>query len=441
MLAETSSASAPCAYYFPYKYIYCDDKNLNQTPHFLRSGVHVETLEIWLFSNNLVTIPNYAFKNLSSINATVINIQLQKNRISTIDRLAFSGIENVLKYLNLQYNNLSSLPSTFGDLHALKTLYLNNNPLKYLDVSTLSELGHTLQTMGIDLKEFPTWPTQFRLFHSMKTLIIRYSNFPHFISDAFQSFETSLTSLYIQYATAFDEISNAACQLSGLQSLTLENFSKLSENSTTIFGHCTKKLTKLTSVTMRFNHLTKFPDVFHIFPSLTSLNLQGNSLDIIEAEKIPINNILSSIVLDANSLKRIPNALNILKQLSSLHLGNNEIFSVEDHDLYGLSNLESLYLNNNPIKYISSHAFRYNLKLSTLILQKTSLVSIPAAVMSLPKLLDFDISNTNEPIQCTCDMSYLKGWNATAVSYFHGNCANSTTELQRFIMSSLQQCT
>ncbi|XP_053391982.1 leucine-rich repeat-containing G-protein coupled receptor 4-like [Mercenaria mercenaria] len=442
LLGNSCLAPAPCTCSgsgSSYAYISCDRKSLNTIPHFFKADKHVSTLYVQLISNHLTTIPNYAFKNLSTVNATSIRIKLLSNEISTIDRYAFSGIENVTYALDLQNNNLSSIPMAVYNLPALANLYMKGNPLNSLDVFTQSKITNTLKRLNFDLNEFSTWPNELRLLHNLKSLVVSNINFTHLSSEAFQGFEHSLTMLDMQYAANFETIPDAVCHLSNLQSLSLQFFTGLNENSTSIFDHCTKTLNKVNYLDMGYNKLTKFPDVFHIFPSLTSLHLYQNALEILESEKIPTNNVLSDINLSGNRFKRIPDALNKLQGLTSLDLSYNDISSVEDHDLIGLVHLGRLYLRYNPVKYISTHAFKNNNALTTVYLSGTSLKSIPAAVMSLKNLSYFDF-RTTDPIPCTCEMSYLKGWNATAVRNFYGECAYFGVKIQSFIMSSLQQC-
>ncbi|XP_053378661.1 leucine-rich repeat-containing protein 40-like [Mercenaria mercenaria] len=441
MLGTRCQAPCTCSTDGYTMYIYCNAEGLNTTPHFLKENNHFLQLSVQLYWNHLTTIPNYAFKNLSALNATSVEIAVGYNKISTIDKYAFYGIENVTTKLELQNNSLTRIPMAVYNLSALKTLYIQGNPLNSLGALSQSEISNTLQTLKIDLKEFTSWPNELGSLHTLKSFTVSNLHFTHLDSDAFRGFEHSLTTLDMQYAAKFEKIPTAVCQLSNLQRLFLRYFTKLNENSTSIFDHCTKKLNKVKVLFMRDSKLTTFPDVFHIFPSLNIINLGGNSLRIIESAIIPTNNFSSyiNIYLQSNKFTSIPNALNKLKGLTALDLSYNDISSVEDHDLNGLVHLERLILSNNPIKYISTHAFRNNNALTTLDLRRTSLKSVPAAVVFLPNLSSLDL-RTTDPIPCTCEMSYLKGWNATAVRTFYGQCAYPGVKIQSFVMSSLQQC-
>ena len=64
--------------------------------------------------DNIVTvISDFAFKNLSTINATFVYMHLQNNRISQIERHAFYGIEKDIALIDLTNKNLTQLPSAF----------------------------------------------------------------------------------------------------------------------------------------------------------------------------------------------------------------------------------------------------------------------------------------------------------------------------------------
>ncbi|XP_060607814.1 leucine-rich repeat-containing G-protein coupled receptor 4-like, partial [Ruditapes philippinarum] len=439
LLGDSCLAPAPCTCSgsgSSYAYIHCESKSLNATPHFQKADRHVSTLTVYLYSNQLTTIPNYAFQNLSAVNATKIDFSLNNNKISSIDRYAFRGVENITTILRLQNNNLTSIPAALYNHPALKELYIQDNPIKALGFSTQSQIENTLEVLNIDLNEFASWPDELSSFKELKSLTLNNLNFQHINSEAFQRFENSLTSLDMQHASYFDKVPNVVCHLLNLQTLTIKYFSKLDKNTTSLFDHCTRRLSKLTSLNLDNNKLTHFPDVFHIFPTVTSLYLYVNNLEIIESEIIPSNTILTHIDLDSNRFKRIPNALNKMKRLGNLDLRRNDIVSVEDHDLSGLLSLQTLILLNNPIIYVSTNAFRNNKALSSLYLSGTNLKTIPAAVMSLPQLSYFDIP----PIPCSCEMSYLKNWNVTAVRSFNVQCSSSGTDIQSFILTSLQHC-
>ncbi|XP_045163899.2 leucine-rich repeat-containing G-protein coupled receptor 4-like [Mercenaria mercenaria] len=419
--------------------IICEYNEFNSTPTFEHVGIHAETLDIQLQFNKIETVTDNAFRNLSSVSASTINIRLDHNAIFSLSENAFAGIENSIKLLELENNNLTSLPSVIGKLKTLEYLDIRSNPLRSLSYSVMSNIGHTLNLIFLDLKLFSIWPNEIGLLHCLQSLWIQSVPFTNLKTNVFHNFENSLTALIIEEAQLLETIPLAVCQLSVIQTLRLNNFHGIKQNESSIFQHCTEKRRSLTSLQLVNNNLDSFPDALHVFPSLAYLYLRSNNLESIEVEQIPTNTLLKELDLIRNRFQRIPAAMNELTNLETLYLKNNNISAIEDADFTGLVKLESLYLAHNPITYISKHAFKNNAELSTLDLSYSQLKSIPFAITILPKLVDLDVRYGGQ-ISCTCNMSYLKGWNASRVRYFEGKCANSTQNIQDFIMTSLTHC-
>lgn len=86
-------------------------------------------VEIFDLSNNSISsLEREGFKNLGL--TSLYKLQLQHNRIGTIDLHAFLGVTK-LRILDLSYNHLYYLlPGTFEDTHQLRSLYLQGNRLK-----------------------------------------------------------------------------------------------------------------------------------------------------------------------------------------------------------------------------------------------------------------------------------------------------------------------
>lgn len=420
--------------------IICNNKHLIITPLFQITPKQSKELNVYLYANRLTTIPANAFKNLNSVNASSIHVNLNSNRLSTMSLQAFGGIENAITILQLRDNRLAIIPTAVGKLTALKYLDVSENSLTSLGVSVMPGIGQSLQTLYIDLKNFRAWPNELSSLSKLQHLIIQSIPFTHISPLAFQSFEKSLITLTLNRATMQD-IPYAICTLSNLKSLILENFDHrtIPGNSNSLFTICNAPLKTVTSLSLRDSKLDVFPDLFRVFPTLVNLNLRRNSFEFIELEKVSANNVLTKLDLHSSKLRRVPAVVRKMKHLTDLDLGNNDITSVEDGDLTGLTELQTLRLADNKLRYISNNAFASNGKISTVDLGNTDLIKVPFAVKSLTKLVDFDISH-GQQVQCTCAMSYLKGWDASSVTYFKGQCATSLRNIQHYIMTTLQNC-
>lgn len=437
LLEDNCPAPSPCTCSSS-SIINCDSKSLTVVPEFALSDNHVATLTVNLNYNRLQSIPAYAFKNLSSINATYINLHLQSNHIGQFDNDAFASLGNSTVRLYLNDNNLTSIPVALTKIKRLIYLDIRDNPIRSADSFVLGTVGSSLETLLIDLSQFTQWPRGFRYLNQLKDLQVSRIPFSHLESDIFHGFENSLTSLTFDYSNLLQKIPFAVCNLQKLQSLTMNHFSLLQENRSSIFEHCKGRHLTVTSVTLQNDNLHSFPNVFEIFPSLTSLDMQSNSLELIEWEKIPNHNTLLEIDLRSNQFKRIPPAFHKLKLLTRIVLMRNEIISVEDFDLNVLKHLTHLYLDGNPLRYISPNAFRGNPSLHTLYLQYTKLITIPTAVLSLSMLTYLNVYYS--PIECSCDMSYLNHWNITSSLTIYGDCKSFKMSVQDYVTTSLKLC-
>ena len=151
------AAPPPCTCYS--NTIQCDNKNLSQVPVFTKHNEQyysINPITLRLDSNQLTTIPAYAFKNLPPINVT--RIWLNNNHISSIETLAFSGVENSVSGLFLSSNNLTHLPLALTELSSLHELHLYGNSLVKLDASVLANISSSLNNLRISVDRFTRFP-------------------------------------------------------------------------------------------------------------------------------------------------------------------------------------------------------------------------------------------------------------------------------------------
>ena len=166
----TCSAPLPCTC-SSYQ-IHCENKNLTQVPIFTTYTDQYFSLRIYLHKNELRTIPPNSFKNLSTLNATDIQIELYNNRLYEIDSQAFSGIQNAITLLDLGHNNFTNLPSGLLILTTLKYLYIDGNPLTTLDSTEMSKLGGTIETFSITVDRFTTFPNELHYLSRLTSLTV-----------------------------------------------------------------------------------------------------------------------------------------------------------------------------------------------------------------------------------------------------------------------------
>ena len=401
-------------------------------------GVQHHEFYLRLDNNQLIAIPAYAFKNLSSINASNIYLHFENNRINYIDINAFNAIENNVTYLNLEHNALVHLPAALGKLSYLKYLLLLDNPLVSLDAIVFVSMSSTLRTLSMSLSYFNTLPHELHVLAALQSLTAHTITFPDWNSTVFQIFETSLTNLDISHSN-FTSIPSAVCNLHSLQSLSVNYSPNLRTNTGNIFDRCAgKQMAFITHLSLKYNELTTIPNFGSLFPRLKTLDLMNNDLHFIGHRSIAGLPSLSTMYLSGNQFVRIPSEVYAAHNLQSLHLKYNLIRTIGRFDLLYNRNLTTLNLLGNPLEYISDNAFISNTYLNDINLHDTKLGKIPLALVRLPHLGTVYISGS--PINCSCQsMSYLKSWNVGPVNLF-ASCAISGIPVKQFLVHDLPNC-
>ncbi|KAK2163803.1 hypothetical protein LSH36_74g12006 [Paralvinella palmiformis] len=96
----------------------------------LPPNIALDTTELDLSNNKLLSLPEYAFANLTELNTLILSY----NKLQCVQEKTFAGLKN-LKILSLHGNDLSSIPyGSFKELVSLTHLGLGDNPL-YCDCS------------------------------------------------------------------------------------------------------------------------------------------------------------------------------------------------------------------------------------------------------------------------------------------------------------------
>ncbi|XP_052811520.1 carboxypeptidase N subunit 2-like isoform X2 [Mya arenaria] len=417
--------------------IQCSSKNLQTVPQFKHINISSNSLiNIDLQGNYITTIGPNAFCNLILSTLTTVYMQLYLNHMNSMSSSAFNCIGANIFRLNMDVNNFSVLPQALKSLVNLAELDIDTNPLTSLDSAVMSVIGRTLKTLHVDLSYFTTWPHEFRLLRTLNTLSISHIRFPKLSTDAFHGMESTLRTLTIA-DSRLERMPIAICHIQNLRSLTFTSNHYLNLN-TTVFDPCNKRFNYITTLDISGNELRNFPDIFHIFPEITILNLQENKLGYIDGDLIPANNRLQSLYLSFNNFSRIPDVVNKLHSLTRLEMQYNHIGAIYDTDLQNLTALTRLVLFNNGLQSISSHAFRNNPKLNYLDLDDNLLHTISSSITTLHSLSTLYLRNNH--IECTCDLSHLKSWNVTSINSFTGNCDSSTETLKHFLANALPGC-
>lgn len=411
----------------------CHGLSLKGVPSFVEIPGHTESvLYIYLYSNSITQITANSFHQL--VNVTDVRISLQNNEVTIIDNDAFAGIAQVTTYLDLERNNLMIIPEAFGKLTNLQYLYLRQNPLISLATPALPSLSRTLRMFTISMDHFSDWPPEFQYFQRLSQLYVDGYQQTHFPLDAFSGLlQDSLIELELSW-TKLDRIPQAVCHLRNLQSLRY-----ISNPRTTypMFESCSRDMTSLKTLVLRNNTLDYFPELFESFVNLTAVDLSENNIRTIDSKNIPHGLPLQSLFLYKNKIPRIPSAINRFEKLQYLNLHHNDITSIEDTDLHDLPNLRFLYMQKNPLEYVLDNAFKIQSSFTDLYFSFTNLDKIPKAIAHLTEVHLLDFRGT--PIDCSCDMSYLKDSTVTFDTLL-GTCMGTGENLTYYLESYLPLC-
>ncbi|XP_053388528.1 carboxypeptidase N subunit 2-like [Mercenaria mercenaria] len=149
-------------------------------------------------------------------------------------------------------------------------------------------------------------------------------------------------------------------------------------------------------------------------------------------------------------LEYFPGAICKLPKLYLLTIDNSPFINDNGYSLFSqchdqLSGFERLSLTSNNFHSFpdvlriapSLTNIRFNKQLQELYLGDTAMKTIPQAILSPPKLSAIDMSNIVK--DCTCDLSYLKHWNASAL-LSDPMCTFPRVTVKQYITTYLQQC-
>ena len=436
---------------------------ISQVPIFLRNPT-AKTAN--LTDNSITSLSGKPFTNLP----TVSNLFLERNRISTIDPMAFSGLYlntlnisnnqlrtlrlsdihaqaldvsnnelytlslsgltalkalvvahnrlqtipqtglETLEKLDVSYNELQTVPETIKNMTKLRDLRIHYNPIKAIQPSfeLLALVGCSLHTLYFGSPELQSWSTHLYYLRNLQTLSLNGLNMTLLQRDAFKGLgHTSIQNLFIEN-TGLQGIPAAICDFHSLRMLKFSD--NLMSDSRHLVPSCQAPFLDVYSVYLDNNSLTSFPDIYSIFPNVTRLYINNNPrLTKISSHKIPNGKGTGFLYLNGNGFTSIPSALEKLTHLMQLELNDNKITSISR--VLNFTNLHGLYLNSNPIHSISPSAF---LKINrlTLSLVNTGQTTIPKALSAIKGML-WTVNLRQNPIRCTCTLKWAKPWLTT----------------------------
>ena len=345
---------------------------------------------------------------LGTIQSTVNEVIARNSQITHVD-VGSPQTANITK-LDLRGNLMTEI-NELDQLKSLKQLDVSSNPIlpQNFNDRVMRSLGATLKTIHIghptSMTSFPRGISEHLQF--LSTLEINGASlyFQYLPPTAFRTFQFRLANLTIRNT----HMQTIPLTLRDLRALTELHFDGNPIGDYGLLPESFTGLTQLTTLTLKNDGLTKFPEIVDRLPNLDSLSLDGNRLLFIREAAIDLVNSskISDLSLSNCSLDRIPGAIaftsgDYLNTLRHLHLDDNNIQSIDRNDLHDLSNLQSISFANNPLQYISERAFLDMPRLTKINLADTEMRNIPIAVQNVDKPSSLSIDLTGTSIECTC---------------------------------------
>ncbi|XP_026857502.2 nephrocan-like [Electrophorus electricus] len=243
------------------------------------------------------------------------NLHMGHNRIQTVQESALQGLKR-LRMLNLQNNLITTLrPSTLSGLVKLEGLYLEGN--KIAMVQGLLRLP-VLNRLSIANNKVLSLPSAF--FSSLQLL------------------------------KTLDLSSNLLTRVPHDLPQSLIHLNMDRNQIRTLKSRDMAQLCNLTTLSVCYNRVVSVDGGLRL-PSLTTLELAGNQLQVIPSRLSP--------------------------KLEKLDCGQNHIQEVTYQHLSGMRQLRHLFLENNTIRHFETNALRNCLHLTNLALEQNLLPTIP----------------------------------------------------------------
>jgi len=373
----------------------------------IKSKISLDTL---ILDDNMIgRLYNNSFRNFEIVNRTQINgnwikeidgnafegvkirdLSIVESTVSKINASAFAGLEGTLQTLDLQFNDLKTLPKgMFDKFDLLRTIWLGNNPLSFDAVEVMNSLRLTLDSLYLN-GEFMGTIKELKSIRNLRSMGLCGMD-GDVSADDFEGFGPALEHLNLQKnnlksvsanafkhipgikyldmsenqidkiaGTAFDDIATSLADLKIVNGLTM----------TSLDSPPFKKLTAMRDLDLSNNKITTIAgDFFHRMRDLKTVNLQDNRLDKISPQHFrnDYNPELVNITLGFNQIGSVDkNTFKDLNYLRVIDMADNKVKSIAKGAFMNMENLETIYLEDNLIDSISNEAFHNLPKLSTL---------------------------------------------------------------------------
>lgn len=399
------------------------------------SDVHIKALN--LEKNYIKTLPENAFKGTA-----IVHLVLAFNQIQRIHVNAFDGITETLEYLDLERNELQSVPGAIRKLTKLKYLYLTSN-----NIAHLSNLPDTttdnLKVLSLSGNNFTSIPVDgLRNFTELSYLNLGYNTIFEIPEYIFVGWGERLQTLLLRNNKITHLHYESFHGLSEIKEISL-SFNDISITNPYVFENVssTLKILELSFAVFPARSIELIDPLDALIPltQLMWLGLDNNNLKVLSNTSFASMRELSYINLGFNQLISLPRGLfltdvhrhlveidlsynslhtistgdfNNLSDLQIINLQSNKIRVVEKHSFTSMEYLNSIDLSHNHLSNISVEAFAFLPRLRSLNLQHNSL-----CVFSLTSL--HHVSNMSFPLKVNLSHNFIQSFDGNLSSYMY----------------------
>jgi Leucine-rich repeat (LRR) protein len=399
-------------------------------------------VEVNLDNNNIRVLHAHAFDGIAP---TTIN--LERNRIDSIDDNAFKAVYTSLTTLKLRNNKLAFMPAEIGKLTMIMSLDIKDNDVTQTSLDAASDnvfrqIGDTLKEFHFGGRNFAVWPNV-ALSHFQKLELLDYEGgYLSFIPyGGFHGFEHTLHKFFIS-KTRLRQLPIGISTLQELRELHFNDNTLVGDFGilAQAFATTTHTNSPLLVLSLQNDGLSRFPAVLRNLVNLQELYMNRNKLWYVADNAVNLlkQSQLTKMGLSGCNLDRIPQALLQLESLTNLDVSANNIQSIERFDMSNHTKISLLNVSGNPLAYISTEALKDLPKLHKLDFSNTSMTQIPKAILNTHALTTLNLKNCR--IECTCDLTWIsKQLNVTRI-IFEGTCETIEKPISLYIKDRVPTC-
>ena len=315
-------------------YIYCARRSLTEIPLFSKNNVVYD--ELVLTDNRIKSIDSNSFTRIK-----VKKIYLNGNPIRFIDERAFSKLENHLEELWLDADS-SAIQDFEADSMQSSSSSSSIVGVPKSIVNYLRNLN-TLRLKGLHAKTLEN--SIFKKLKKLQVLSLQFCSIQTIELNAFEGLSNSITELYLDgnllQAIPTESLQNAAFASLKILGLSQNNIKIINANS---FG---------SNYFNNFDYYNQIRQESNVFNNLVKLDLSYNGLKKIDSQAFNnFNNTLEYFMLQNNEINSYNlKFLHQLTALKDLNLGFNLITSLTPYLFKNSKNLQFLSMQGNSIVF------------------------------------------------------------------------------------------